>query len=381
MPIINLLDFGNADTMFLKNPSNLRINGETSQVVEAETCHLTWNAAEVDPPQDITYYVNIGQAQKTTANLYWDLVNPSQYTTSTYIDVYARTDDGTQSGTTNGVAFNYKPAISVSTPTGLTVNGSSSSSTGDSCYLSWNASTVEPSGYTITYRIFLNGAFPAYTTTTNTYYSFSESEISNWTTTKSIKIDAYTTDGDGNTISCPGYSNTVSFTYELSNYNLLLTRSLGFGGYQTNASVVNSSDLQVGKATESAHWAVFMRFPAPKDWNKVKTITLHVYRNAGSASGAADFGAPSTTWNDAGTNMSYNSIYYLSSSNTTTKTVSAASSWNTIDLSSIKSILQQNQQTDSSGNFIVISMISKGTYMKINAAPGETYSSYVEITV
>lgn len=64
MPIINLLDFGNADTMFLKDPSNLRINGETSQIVEAETCHLTWNAAEVDPPQDITYYVNIGPAQK-----------------------------------------------------------------------------------------------------------------------------------------------------------------------------------------------------------------------------------------------------------------------------------------------------------------------------
>ena len=57
MPIINLLDFGNADTMFLKDPSNLRINSETSQIVEAETCHLTWNAAEVDPPQDITYYI------------------------------------------------------------------------------------------------------------------------------------------------------------------------------------------------------------------------------------------------------------------------------------------------------------------------------------
>ena len=381
MPIINLLDFGNADTMFLKDPSNLRINGETSQIVEAETCHLTWNAAEVDPPQDITYYVNIGQAQKTTANLYWDLANPSPYTTSTNIDVYAQTDDGTQSGTTNGVAFNYKPAISVSAPYGLTVNGSSSSSTGDSCYLSWYASTVEPSGYTITYRIIIDNSLPAYATTTNTYYSFSESEISSWTTAKSIKIDAYTTDENGNTIYCPGYSNTVSFTYELSNYNLLLTRSVGFGGYQSNASVVNSSNLQVGKATESAHWAVFMRFPAPKDWSKVNGITLHVYRNAGSSSGPADFGAPSTTWNDAGTNMSYDSIFYLSSSNSTKSTISAANSWNTIDLSSIKSILKKNQQTDSSGNFIVISMISKGTHMKINAAPGGTYSPYIEITV
>ena len=124
-----------------------------------------------------------------------------------------------------------------------------------------------------------------------------------------------------------------------------------------------------------------MRFPAPKDWDKVKTMTLHVYRNAGSSSGPADFGAPSTTWNDAGTNMSYNSIFYLSSSDSTKSTISAANSWNTIDLSSIKSILKKNQQTDSSGNFIVVSMISKGTHMKINAAPGGTYSPYIEITV
>ena len=38
-------------------------------------------------------------------------------------------------------------------------------------------------------------------------------------------------------------------------------------------------------------------------------------------------------------------------------------------------------QADAAGNFIVVSMISKGTHMKINAAPGGTYSPYIEITV
>lgn len=380
MPIINLLDFGNADTIFLKNPSNLTINDSSSYTGESMT--IKWAAAKVDPAQEIIYEIVVDdQTQATQSTLERSYAGQINFNDTNEIKVRGFTRDGVYSGYTNTVTYTYKKAISVSTPYGLTVNGSSSSSTGDSCYLSWYASTVEPSGYTITYRIIIDNSLPAYATTTNTYYSFSESEISSWTTAKSIKIDAYITDEDGNTIYCTGYSNTVAFTYELSNYNLSLTRSLGFGGYQTNASVVNSAELQVGAATTSAHWAIFMRFPAPKDWDKVKTMTLHVYRNAGFSSGSADFGAPSTTWSDAGTNMSYNSIYYLSSSNSTKGTLSAASSWNTIDLSSIKSILKKNQQADAAGNFIVVSMISKDTHMKINAAPGGTYSPYIEITV
>lgn len=280
MPIINLLDFGNADTMFLKNPSNLQINGETSQIVEAETCHLTWNAAAVDPPQDITYYVNIGQAQKTTANLYWDLTNPSQYTTSTYIDVYAQTDDGTQSGTTDGVAFNYKPAISISAPYGLKVNGSTSSSS-NVCNLTWNAATLTGTTGAITYEIYCGGTKEA--STTDTSYSFSRSDYKDWSNV-SIKVRAYNTNAGYSS-----YSNTVTFTYKVSSTRVMVNDAkwadTDNSSYANKLDVANGKiECKVGRATTSAPVGTALQFLEPEDgWSAFSKATVHVWRMNGTA--------------------------------------------------------------------------------------------------
>lgn len=279
MPIINLLDFGNADTMFLKNPSNLRINGETSQIVEAETCHLTWNAAEVDPPQDITYYVNIGRTQEVTTNLYWDLTNPSQYTTSTYIDVYAQTDDGTQSGTTDGVAFNYKPAISISAPYGLKVNGSTSSSS-NVCNLTWNAATLTGTTGTITYEIYCDDTKEA--STTNTSYSFSRSDYKDWSNV-SIKVRAYNTNADYSS-----YSNTVTFTYKVGSTRVMVNDAkwadVDNSSYANKLDVANGKiECKVGRATTSAPVGTALQFLEPEDgWSAFSKATLHVWRMNGT---------------------------------------------------------------------------------------------------
>ena len=133
--------------------------------------------------------------------------------------------------------------------------------------------------------------------------------------------------------------------------------------YYTNATISNSASVNVGKATSDNHAGIFLKFPVPADWSKVNTMTLHIYRNAGSASGKADIGAPSVDWSG---NLAYSSIYNLSSSNcvSPTPTIAAASSWNTIDITGIKDILRAN----ASGGYYTVSMISKGTYMVVDGS-------------
>ncbi len=61
-------------------------------------------------------------------------------------------------------------AISISAPSNLRVNGSTSS-TSSACKLTWNASTLSGATGTITYYIYKNGSQVA--TTTSTSYTFS----------------------------------------------------------------------------------------------------------------------------------------------------------------------------------------------------------------
>lgn len=246
-------------------------------------------------------------------------------------------------------------AVAITAPSNLRVNGSTSS-TSSACKLTWNAATLSGATGTITYYIYKDGSQVA--TTTSTSYTFSTSTISGWSGA-ALTVRAYNSDAGWS-----GYSNSVTFTFKQG--SMYLAESKGWNdatNYYTNATISNSSSVNVGKATSDNHAGIFLKFPVPADWSKVNTMTLHIYRNAGSASGNADIGAPSVDWSG---NLAYSSIYNLSSSNcvSPTPTIAAASSWNTIDITGIKDILRAN----ASGGYYTVSMISKGTYMIVDGS-------------
>lgn len=358
MPFINLLPFGEGFAVFTQSPSNLQISNTTGTQAT-----LTWAAAQVDPPQDISYYLKAGSSLIPVENLSYSLVSPEQYTSPTSFSIYAAAEDAI-SDYTNSVTFTY---TIVSIPTNLLVNGASSVSS-DSCVLTWEAATVSPM-QSLSYRIYIDNIL--YTTTTTTSYTIPESIISTWTTTKTITIDALATDGTSSSI-----SNSVSFTYELPITNLYLARSNGYNGYRTNADVIDNADLQVGRASSSDHYGVYFKFTEPKNWDAITSMKLHIYRTAGSAAGKADIGVPSVTWPDDDSGMAYTNIYQLSSSRYISETIAAASTWTTIDITSLMSLMKES----AANGYIILSMISKGTYMKINACPTETNAPWIEVT-
>lgn len=358
MPFINLLPFGEGFAVFTQPPSNLQISNATGTQAT-----LTWAAAQVDPPQDISYYLKAGPSLIPVESLSYNLVSPEQYTSPTSFSVYAAAEDAI-SDYTNSVIFTYTV---VSAPTNLLVNGAISSSS-DSCILTWEAASVSPV-QSLSYRIYIDNVL--YATTAATTYTIPESVISTWTTEKTVTIDALAADGTSSSV-----SNSVFFTYELPITNLYLVRSNGFNGYRTNADVIDSADLQIGRATSSAHYGVYFKFAEPKKWDAIASMKLHIYRTAGTAEGKADIGVPSVTWPDDDSGMAYNSIYQLSSSRYISETIAAAGSWTTIDITSLISLMKEN----AANGYIILSMISKGTYMKINAGPTETNAPWIEVT-
>lgn len=346
-------------------PSSLKINNTSasSSTVYGSSCSLSWTASTANPSQTITYYIYMGGSNVgTTTSTSYSVSSTSSYTSKTSVYVRAKAADGTWSSSSSTGYYQY---AYVSNPTSLKVNGSSSSSSGTSCTLSWTApATVTPSA-TVTYRIFVDNS--SYASTTSTSYTFASSTVSSWTSQKTFKVDAYTSYGY-----CPGYSNSVTFTYVAPVTDLYLTESKCWANdYNTYAASVNNSTATIGRATSDAHTGIYFKFPEPSNWSSVTSLKLHLYRKAGSASGSVTIGAPDVTWTD---NLTWGNVYYLSSSHETSGTMAAASSWNTIDITSIKSSLQSHAKS----SYIVICAHSTSAYMQIDGSTG-TYAAWVEV--
>lgn len=346
-------------------PSSLKINNTaaSSSTVYGSSCSLSWTASTANPSQTITYYIYMGGSNvgNTTSTSY-TVSSPSNYTSKTSVYIQAKAADGTWSSSSSTGYFQY---AYVSDPQNLKVNGSSSSSSGTSCTLSWSAPTTVTPSTTVTYRIFVDGS--SYASTTSTSYTFASSVVSSWTSQKTFKVDAYTSYA-----TCPGYSNSVTFTYVALVTDLYLIESKCWANdYNTYAASVNNSTATIGRATSDAHVGIYFKFPEPSNWNSVTSLKLHLYRKAGSASGSVTIGAPDVTWTD---NLTWGNVYYLSSSHETSGTMAAASSWNTINITGIKSSLQSHAKS----GYIVICAHSTSAYMQVDGSTG-SYAAWVEV--
>lgn len=307
-------------------PSSLKINNTAaSSTVYGSSCSLSWSASTANPSQTITYYIYMGGSNVgTTTNTSYSVPNASSYTSETSVYVQAKAADGTWSSSSSTGYFQY---AYVSNPSNLKVNGSSSS-TSSSCSLTWSApATVQPSA-TVTYRIYVNNS--SFATTTSTSYSFSSSTISSWTSTRTIKVEAYTSYA-----TCPGYSNEVTFTYKPASTNVTVAASK----YATtdNSSFANTggSSCVVGRSTSSTPVGTAMKFNAPSGgWGSYSRAVLHVYRTGGSASATVIVGH---------LNQAYSATIYCDkfyhnnyTSQIGTVSVGAASTWFSLDITSYK---------------------------------------------
>lgn len=308
-------------------PSSLKINNTSasSSTVYGSSCSLSWSASTANPSQTITYYIYMGGNNVgTTTSTSYSVSNASSYTSKTSVYIQAKAADGTWSSSSSTGYFQY---AYVSNPSNLKVNGSTSS-TSSSCSLTWSApATVQPSA-TVTYRIYVNNS--SFATTTSTSYSFSSSTISSWTSTRTIKVEAYTSYA-----TCPGYSNEVTFTYKPASTNVTVAASK----YATtdNSSFANSggSSCVVGRSTSSSPVGTAMKFNAPSGgWGSYSRAVLHVYRNGGSASATVIVGH----LNQAYSATIYCDKFYYNNytSQIGTVSVGAASTWFSLDITSYK---------------------------------------------
>lgn len=316
-----------APSTIITAPSSLKINNTSasSSTIYGSSCSLSWSASTANPSQAITYYIYMGGSNVgTTTSTSYSVPSPSNYTSKTSVYIQAKAADGTWSSSSSTGYFQY---AYVSNPSNLRVNGSTSS-TSSSCSLTWSApATVQPSA-TLTYRIYVNNS--SFATTTSTSYSFSSSTISSWTSTRTIKVEAYTSYA-----TCPGYSNEVSFTYKPASTNVTVAASK----YATtdNSSFANTggSSCVVGRSTSSAPVGTAMKFNAPSGgWGSYSRAVLHVHRTGGSASATVIVGHLNQAYSAT---IYCNKFYYNNyTSQIGTVSVGAASTWFSLDITSYK---------------------------------------------
>ena len=173
-------------------------------------------------------------------------------------------------------------AISISAPSNLRVNGSTSS-TSSTCKLTWTAATLSGATGTITYYIYKDGSQVA--TTTSTSYTFSTSTITGWSGV-SLKVRAY-----NSSAGYSAYTSAVTFTYKVSSTKVTVAASK----YATsdNSSLANTggTSCSVGRATSSSVVGTAMKFNAPSGgWSQYSKATLYVQRTGGSASANVQIG-------------------------------------------------------------------------------------------
>lgn len=383
MALITLLGMADAGYEFITGPKNLKVNGETNSA--AEECCLTWDAAKVEPDDSPFYYrllVNRNLISDTITGTSYTLSNPESYTTRVPIMVNAIVDGDEYSNWTNTVYYTYQVSLEcIADPSNLQVNGIYGDVNG-TCKLTWNAATFSPStDTTITYEIYIDDASSYSFSTTGTSFTVPTSIVKNWTSEKSIKVRAKGTRKGYSVYS--SYTSSVYFTFTS---NLRLLCASGFNNSSTSNSV-NSSNQQVGGASTSAKYGVYLKFQMPVlDWSTISTMTLNIYRTAGSARGRADFNAPSVSWPASNTGLSYTTLYNMNKDTTTDSSgnkpqttqyvENAATGWSKINISSIITHLKNRAGSD----YIVLGMISKGTYMFVDTDPNSDNAPFITIS-
>lgn len=382
MALITLLGMADAGYEFITDPDNLKVNGGTDST--AESCYLTWNAAKTEPDDLPIYYrllINRRLISESITGTSYTVSNPESYTSRVPIMVNAIVDDDEYSNWTNTVYYTYQVSLECTkNPSSLLVNGLSTDVNG-TCKLTWNAATFSPStDTTITYEIYIDNASSYSYSTTDTSYTIPTSIVKNWTSEKSIKVRARGTRKGYSVYS--SYTSNVYFTFTT---NLHLLCASGFND-SSESNSVNSSKQRVGGATTSAKYGVYLKFQMPVvDWSTISTMTLHIYRTDGSARGRADFNAPSVSWPASNTGLSYTTLFNMNKDTTTdsdgnkpqtTQYVEAAGKWSEVDISSIITHLKNRAGSD----YIVLGMISKGTYMFVNTNPNDDDAPYITIS-
>ena len=263
-------------------PTNLRVNGLTSD--SDSYCTLTWTAATITGAAGITYYIyrNGVQAATTTSTSYTFTTSTISGWNGVTLTVKAYNETTGFSSASNAVTYTYVQPITLTAPTNLRVNGSTSS-TSSTCKLTWTASTLSGATGTITYYIYKNGSQVA--TTTSTSYTFSTSTISGWSGA-SLKVRAY-----NSSAGYSAYTSAVTFTYRPASVNITVAASK----YATsdNSSLANTggTSCSVGRATSSSVVGTAMKFNAPSGgWSQFSKATLYVQRTGGSASANVQIG-------------------------------------------------------------------------------------------
>ena len=215
-------------------------------------------------------------------------------------------------------------AATITAPTNLRVNGSTSS-TSSACKLTWTAATLSGATGTITYYIYKNGSQVA--TTTSTSYTFSTSTITGWSGV-SLKVRAY-----NSSAGYSAYTNAVTFTYRVSSTRVTVSASK----YATtdNSSFANSGGTSciVGRSTKDKPVGTAMKFNAPRGgWSQFSKAVLHVQRTGGSAGATVRVGK----LNVAYSTTLYTTEFYYGNYDTSigSASASAATSWFSLDISS-----------------------------------------------
>lgn len=193
----------------------LRINGSTNES-HAITGTLSWSGGNVSgdgtSPSDYMLvdiytsggtYVGYSYCQINATTSY-TIPSPSTYTTTT--GFYINCSYSGTSATSNTVFYKYVSAT-ISAPSDQQVNGASSS-TAQTCTLTWTASVCSDPSLEFNYRIYSGNTLMA-TNVTTTSYTFPKSVCSQWTGTMTFQVCGHLVADDINSY----LSNSVTFTY------------------------------------------------------------------------------------------------------------------------------------------------------------------------
>ena len=247
-------------------------------------------------------------------------------------------------------------AISISAPSNLRVNGSTSS-TSSACKLTWTASTLSGATGTITYYIYKDGSQVA--TTTSTSYTFSTSTITGWSGV-SLKVRAY-----NSSAGYSAYTSAVTFTYKVSSTKVTVAASKYATSENSSLANTGGTSCSVGRATSSSVVGTAMKFNAPSGgWSQYSKATLYVQRTGGSAGATVQVGK----LNVAYSTTLYTTEFYYGNYDTSIGSVSAsaATSWFSLDISSA---------LPSGSGELGITLMSKNAYIVVDGT-----NAYIQLS-
>ena len=331
-------------------PSSLRVNGLTSD--SDSYCTLTWTAATITGAAGITYYIykNGVQVATTTSTSYTFASSTISGWSGVTLTVKAYNETTGFSDASNAVTFTYVQPITLTAPSNLRVNGSTSS-TGSSCRLTWTAATLSGATGTITYYIYKDGTQVA--TTTSTSYTFSTSTITGWSSA-SLKISA----------GYSAYTSTVTFTYKSASAKLTVNASKYADTYNSSYANTGTSASVVGRSTTDAPVGTALQFLAPSGgWSQYSKAVLYVQRTGGSASGTVRVHKLTNAY--SGSISALQAYYGNVGTSIGTVSVAGGTGWFSIDVSSY---------IPSSGEFAV-TLVCRDSYMTVDGT-----TAYIQLT-